>query len=69
MDRSYAGLRVGVDLTSVAEVEESVARFGDRYVRRVFTPHEIESCSRGGRESPRADSPHVSPPRKPRSKC
>jgi holo-[acyl-carrier protein] synthase len=43
-----SGLRVGVDLTSVVDVERSVARFGDRYVKRVFTPHEIESCARGG---------------------
>jgi len=42
-----AGLRVGMDLTSVAEVEDSVARFGDRYVRRIFTRHEIESCTQG----------------------
>jgi holo-[acyl-carrier protein] synthase len=42
------GLRVGVDLTSVVDVERSVARFGDRYVRRIFTRHEIESCARGG---------------------
>jgi holo-[acyl-carrier protein] synthase len=47
VDRSQAGLRVGVDLTSVAEVEDSVARFGDRYVTRIFTRHEIESCTRG----------------------
>ncbi|MGO9343277.1 MAG: holo-ACP synthase [Acidimicrobiales bacterium] len=46
MNRSQAGLRVGLDLTSVAEVEDSVARFGDRYIRRIFTTHEIESCSR-----------------------
>lgn len=52
VDRSQAGLRVGVDLTSVAEVEDSVARFGDRYVRRVFTPHEIESCSTGDEVAP-----------------
>ena len=28
-------------------MEHSVARFGDRYVRRIFTGHEIESCSQG----------------------
>jgi len=37
-------LRVGVDLVGVAEVAASVAHFGDRYVRRVYTPHEIECC-------------------------
>ena len=47
VDRSHGGLRVGVDLASVEDVEEAVERFGDRYVRRVFTGHEIESCTRG----------------------
>lgn len=47
MDYRQADLRVGVDLASVADVERSVARFGDRYVRRIFTGHEIESCARG----------------------
>lgn len=35
---------VGIDLAAVAEVEESLARFGDRYLRRVFTSRELESC-------------------------
>jgi holo-[acyl-carrier protein] synthase len=37
-------LRVGIDLTSVFEVAASVERFGDHYVKRIFTPHEIECC-------------------------
>ena len=37
-------LRVGMDLVSVEEVAESLDRFGDRYVTRLFTPHEIETC-------------------------
>jgi holo-[acyl-carrier protein] synthase len=47
VDRSQGGLRVGVDLASIEEVEQAMERFGDRYVRRVFTGHEIESCTRG----------------------
>lgn len=39
-------LRVGVDLVSVDDVAESVRHFGDRYVTRVYTPHEIDSCRR-----------------------
>jgi holo-[acyl-carrier protein] synthase len=41
--------RVGIDLTSVGEVERSLAELGDRYLDRLFTPHEIETCrtSRG----------------------
>jgi holo-[acyl-carrier protein] synthase len=35
---------VGTDLVVVADVADSVARFGDRYLRRVFTDHEIETA-------------------------
>jgi holo-[acyl-carrier protein] synthase len=45
-DRS-PDIRVGVDLVAVADVIESVERFGDRYVQRIFTPHEIECCRSG----------------------
>ena len=37
-------LRVGVDLVRVADVAESLARFGDRYAARVYTPAEREYC-------------------------
>lgn len=38
-------LRVGADIARVDDVSASVARFGDRYLRRLFTPHEIASCT------------------------
>jgi holo-[acyl-carrier protein] synthase len=37
---------VGIDLVAVDEVQEAVACFGDRYLRRVFTEHEL-ACSTG----------------------
>jgi holo-[acyl-carrier protein] synthase len=37
---------VGVDLVAVDEVRRAISRFGDRYVRRVFTDHEV-ACSTG----------------------
>ena len=47
-----ATLRVGIDLVSVDEVADSVRHFGDRYVTRIYTSHEIDSCrataGRGG---------------------
>jgi holo-[acyl-carrier protein] synthase len=46
--------RVGVDLTAVADVERSLAEQGERYVRRLFTDHEVESCD--GAAGPRAES-------------
>jgi holo-[acyl-carrier protein] synthase len=39
-------LRVGTDLCSVEQVAESVATFGDRYLRRVYTDQELEYCRR-----------------------
>ncbi len=37
-------LRIGMDIVSVAQVAASVEHFGDRYVTRLFTPHEIATC-------------------------
>lgn len=43
-----AGVRVGVDLVDVGEVADSVERFGDRYLTRLYTDHEIACCRRSG---------------------
>ena len=40
-------LRVGVDVISVAEVAAALARFGDAYIRRMFTRHEAAYCRAG----------------------
>lgn len=37
-------VRVGADLVAVEDVATSVERFGDRYLRRVYTDHEIACC-------------------------
>ncbi len=37
-------VRAGTDLTSVAEVETTIAQFGDRYLSRIFTAHELASA-------------------------
>jgi holo-[acyl-carrier protein] synthase len=34
-------MSVGIDLVQVSRIEESLARFGDRFLRRVFTDGEI----------------------------
>lgn len=39
-------LAIGIDLVAVEEVQAAVARFGDRYLSRVFTDHEV-ACSSG----------------------
>jgi holo-[acyl-carrier protein] synthase len=38
-------IRVGSDIVSVCQVAESVDRFGDRYLQRIYTDHEISSCA------------------------
>lgn len=37
--------RVGVDLTAVGEVADALAAQGERYLRRLFTEHEVASCT------------------------
>jgi holo-[acyl-carrier protein] synthase len=39
-------LAVGVDLVAVDEVRAALEHFGDRYLKRVFTDHEV-ACSSG----------------------
>ncbi len=36
--------RVGTDLCSVSAVAESVERFGERYLRRIYTDRELTYC-------------------------
>jgi holo-[acyl-carrier protein] synthase len=42
---------VGTDLIEVASVAESIQRFGDRYLTRVYTPTERRYCARAGRDA------------------
>jgi holo-[acyl-carrier protein] synthase len=39
-------LGVGTDLIEIARIAESVRRYGDRFLGRIFTPREIEYCQR-----------------------
>ncbi|MHB1711345.1 MAG: holo-ACP synthase [Acidimicrobiales bacterium] len=41
-----AYVRVGIDIVAVDDVVDSIARLGDRYLRRVYTEHE-QSCCEG----------------------
>lgn len=40
-------LATGVDLIEIARVESAIARHGERFLKRIFTPAEIKAC--GGR--------------------
>ena len=42
--QTFPAVVAGVDLTSTEEVTRAVERFGERYLRRVFTPREIKDC-------------------------
>jgi holo-[acyl-carrier protein] synthase len=37
---------IGTDLMEIARIRQSIERFGDRFLRRVFTPREIAYCGR-----------------------
>lgn len=36
---------IGVDIVEVRRIEQAVARWGERFLRRVYTPEEISYCS------------------------
>ena len=40
-------VHVGIDLVDVDDVAATLARFGDRYLCRVFVPAEITACAAG----------------------
>ncbi len=42
-------LGLGNDLCNISRIEASLARFGDRFVNRLFTPIEIAKSERRGR--------------------
>ena len=42
-------VRVGCDVVEVDDVQNSLAAFGDRYLRKVFTAREINDCRGGNR--------------------
>ena len=37
-------VRIGCDVVEVEDVQDSLAAFGDRYLRKVFTASEINDC-------------------------
>jgi holo-[acyl-carrier protein] synthase len=39
-------LGTGVDIAEVPRIRKSIARFGDRFLRRIFTDGEIRYCDR-----------------------
>ncbi|MEO6924462.1 MAG: holo-ACP synthase [Bryocella sp.] len=39
-------LGIGTDLMEIARIEHSIARYGDRFLARVYTPGEIAYCRR-----------------------
>ena len=39
--QSLNDLRVGIDLVRVSDIAESINRFGDRYLKRIFTENEV----------------------------
>lgn len=46
-------IRVGTDLTYVPAIAASIARFGDRFLGRIFTEREIATCRASSDPTPR----------------
>lgn len=42
---SMGSIRVGIDLVYVPDVSASIEQFGDRYLRRVYSPGELAACT------------------------
>ncbi len=42
---------VGTDLMEISRIEQSIARFGDRFLARIYTPLEIAYCRRKQRNA------------------
>jgi holo-[acyl-carrier protein] synthase len=45
-DKEYVMLAVGIDLIEIERIERGIARHGDRFTNRFFTPQELSSCER-----------------------
>jgi holo-[acyl-carrier protein] synthase len=43
--KTGTAIRVGTDVVAIHQVAESVDRFGARYLERVYTEHELRSCT------------------------
>jgi len=46
IDNASMILGTGVDIAEVPRIRESIERFGDRFLRRIFTDGEIRYCER-----------------------
>jgi len=55
MARTGSSALLGADVVEIAQVARSVATFGERYLRRVFTRRELAYCSADGRDA----APHL----------
>jgi len=43
---------IGVDLVEVKRIEDTLHRWGERFQKKVFTPGEVDYCSRKKRSAP-----------------
>ena len=43
---------IGMDATEIGRIEETIARFGERFLRRIFTDGEIAYATRRRRPAP-----------------
>jgi len=39
---------IGIDIAEISRVAGAVARHGERFIRRIYTPFEADFCNKGG---------------------
>jgi len=44
---------IGIDVVEISRIEAAIARFGERFLERVFTPAEIAYCQRAAHPAER----------------
>jgi holo-[acyl-carrier-protein] synthase len=40
---------IGIDIIEIERIKESVEKYGDSFLQRIFTPAEIAYCRKGGK--------------------
>lgn len=38
-------VRTGIDLIEIERIQQAIARHGERFLQRIFTPPELQACS------------------------
>ena len=57
-------LGIGSDIIDIRRIEQTLARFGERFIQRVYTEHRAGAGPNAARRSARPATPSASRPRR-----